>query len=134
MISPGIYSLGDFSIGADGSQTGAPVTELDGMTACTISARLAYGSGGTTVEAIISTSIDQGTTWIPIARCDFATAGLQKVVNLSGLAPVTAPYSVADLVVEGAVDGILGDRLMCEIVSTGTYANSTVLSVRVAAR
>jgi hypothetical protein len=125
---------GEFTIGADGTQTGQPVTNLDGMQGCTISARLAYGSGGATIQVIINTSIDQGTTWIPIARIDFATEGMQKVVNLSGFTPVTAPYEVVDLVAEGCKDGILGDRLRCDVTSAGTYAGSTVVSVRAAVR
>lgn len=134
MIAPGIKSLGDVAIAAAGTQTATAVEDLDGMTAVTLSARLAYGSGGTAVVAVVETSINQGTTWIPVARLDFATAGLEKVINLSGLTPRTTPLSVAALGAEGANDGVLGDRLRLVVTSTGTYAGSTVLSVRAACR
>lgn len=134
MDSPHIISLGDFAVTTAGAQSGDVIDDLEGLESLTISARLAYGAGGTTVVAVISTSIDQGTTWVEIARLDFATAGLQKVVNLSGLTPRTSPLSVAALGSEGCNDGVLGDRLKCTATSTGTYTGSTVLSVRAACR
>lgn len=132
-IAP-ILSLGVFEIAAAGTQTGDAVTGLAGMSAVTLSGRLSYGSGGTAVVAVVQTSLDQGATWIDIARVDFATAGAQKVVNLSGLTPRTSPYTVAALNAEGANDGILGNRLRTVVTSTGTYAGSTVLSVWAMAR
>lgn len=134
MNAPGLYSFGDYTIAAAGVQVSDVIDGLEGIEALTISARLAYGAGGTTVIAVISTSIDQGTTWIEIARLDFATSGLQKVVNLSGLTPRTSPLSVAALGSEGCNDGVLGDRLKCTVTSAGTYTGSTVLSVRAACR
>jgi hypothetical protein len=123
----------DFQFTGDGTQIGDPVVGLDGMAALNISARLAYGSGGATITALISTSLDQGTTWTPIARFDFTTVGMQKVANISGFTPVP-PYVVAALEAEGIQDGVLGDRLRCDVTSTGGYAGSTVLSIRVAVR
>lgn len=134
MISPGLKSLGDITITTAGTQTATAVEDLDGMLAATISARLAYGSGGTSVVAVVETSISQGTTWVPIARFDFATAGAEKIINLSGLSARTSPMSVASLGAEGANDGILGDRLRLVVTSVGTYAGSTVLSVRAMVR
>lgn len=127
-ISP-ILSLGSVEIGAAATVTGAAVTGLAGMSAVTLSARLSYGAGGTAVIATVQTSLDQGATWIDIARMDFATAGAQKIMNLSGLTPRTSAYAVTPLNAEGANDGILGDRLRAAVVSTGTYTGSTVLSI-----
>jgi hypothetical protein len=134
MDNPGIYSLGDFTIGAAGTQTGTAIEDLGGMTAVTLSARLAYGSGGTSVVVVVQTSLNQGTTWVDVARVDFATAGAEKVINLSGLTPRTTPLSVAALGAEGCNDGVLGDRLRAVVTSTGTYAGSTVASVRASVR
>ncbi len=131
---PGVLDLGDFEITVAETQDGQVVGGLDGLTNATISARLAYGSAGTTIIATVSTSLDQGLTWIPIARFDFAMAGLEKVYNLNAMTSKTSPYTVAALGSEGAIDGILGDRLKAEVISTGTYVNSTVLSIRVLAR
>jgi len=134
MDNPGIYSLGDFPVTSATTLTGGAITELSGATAVTLFARLAYGSGGSTAIAVVQTSLDQGTTWIDIARFDFATAGAAKVINLSGLTPRTSPLVVAPLASEGANDGILGDQLRCVVTSTGTYGGSTVVSVRASVR
>jgi hypothetical protein len=128
-----IYSLGDFAITAAGIYPGTAVDNLDGMTALTISGRLAYGSGGTSAIVVVQTSLNQGATWIDVARLDFATAGAEKVVNLSGLTPRTTPLTAAALGAEGCNDGVLGDRLRAVVTVVGTYVSSTV-SVRAAVR
>ena len=126
----GTFSLGDFSIGAAATQVGEVVDDLSGALAVTLSARLAYGSGGTSCYALVETSLDQGVTWVQIARFDFTTSGLQKVVTVSGLTPRLAAASAGSLSADTALDGTLGDRLRATVVSTGTYAGSTVVSVR----
>jgi hypothetical protein len=142
MTATGIYSLSKNSSGSDlaitaaGTSVCTAITGLDGMTAVTISARLAYGSGGTTVTVYVQTSIDQGTTWIDIASILFGTASEHQVLNLSGLTPKTTFATPTDgsLTNDTAVDAILGDRLRCKVVSTGVYSGSTVLSVRASVR
>ncbi len=126
----GTFSLGDFSIGAAATQVGDVVDDLSGALAVTLSARLAYGSGGTSCYAVVETSLDQGVTWVQIARFDFTTSGLQKVVTVSGLTPRIAAATAGSLAADTALDGTLGDRLRATVVSTGTYAGSTVVSVR----
>lgn len=128
-MTPGIISLGDFSISGANTLTGTPILDLDGLFAATIDARLAYGSGGISVIAKIQTSINQGTTWIDIARFDFATAGLEKIITVTKASIVSA-YTVIDLAAEGGISGVLGDRLRCVVTSTGTYTGSTTLAVR----
>lgn len=136
MIEPGIKSLGDFTITTAGTQVGDWVEDLDGMLAATLSARLAYGSGGSTVKLYIQTSLDQGTTAVDIACIAFATASEADVANVSGLTPKTTLATPTDgaLADDTVLDGVLGDRLRAKVVSTGTYAGSTVLSVRAATR
>jgi hypothetical protein len=126
----GTFSLGDFSIGAAATQVGDVVDDLSGALAVTLSARLAYGSGGTSCYAVVETSLDQGVTWVQIARFDFTTSGLQKVMTVSGLTPRIAAATAGSLAADTALDGTLGDRLRATVVSTGTYAGSTVVSVR----
>lgn len=126
----GTFSLGDFSIGAAATQIGDVVDDLSGALAITISARLAYGSGGTSCYAVVETSLDQGVTWVQIARFDFTTSGLQKLLTVSGLTPRIAAANAGSLSADTALDGTIGDRLRATVVSTGTYAGSTVLSVR----
>ncbi len=124
-----IFSLGDFSIAAAATTIGTAIAVSSDFV--TISARLAYGAGGTSVIAKIQTSLNQGTTWIDVARFDFATAGAEKVVTLTR-SSITSPYTVIDLAAEGSVNGILGDRLRAIVISTGTYTGSTVLALRAA--
>lgn len=126
----GTFSLGDFSIGAAATQIGDVVDDLSGALAITLSARLAYGSGGTSCYAVVETSLDQGVTWVQIARFDFTTSGLQKILTVSGLTPRVAAANAGSLSADTALDGTIGDRLRATVVSTGTYAGSTVLSVR----
>jgi hypothetical protein len=126
----GTFSLGDFSIGAAATQVGDVVDDLSGALAITLSARLAYGSGGTSCYAVVETSLDQGVTWVQIARFDFTTSGLQKLLTVSGLTPRIAAANAGSLSADTALDGTIGDRLRATVVSTGTYAGSTVLSVR----
>lgn len=140
MNNPGIVSLGDFTIttavtAAVGDSSYASV-DLSGVLAASFSFRLQWGSGGTTVRAWAQTSLDQGTTWIDIACVLFGTASEHAVINLSGLTPKTTQVTPTDgaLADDIAVDGILGDRFRIKYTTTGTYAGSTVLSCRMAAR
>jgi hypothetical protein len=46
------------------------------------------------------------------------------------LTPRIAAATAGSLAADTALDGTLGDRLRATVVSTGTYAGSTVVSVR----
>lgn len=130
MISPGYKSLGSFTITTAGTQVGDWVEDLDGLLAMLAQARLAYGSGGTSIKAYLQTSVDQGVTPIDIATFTFTTASAVKARNLSALTPKTTDVVPGDAVLtdDTSVDGILGDRFRVKVVSVGTYAGSTVLS------
>ncbi len=136
MQSSGILNLGDLTITAAGTQVGEWVESLEGLTALTFQARLAYGSGGTSVKVYLQTSIDQGVTPIDIACLAFTTAGAVKAINLSGLTPKTTFVTPTDgtLADDTVVDGIMGDRLRVKVLSVGVYAGSTVASSRAAVR
>jgi hypothetical protein len=90
-----------------------------------------YGSGGTTADAYLQTSIDGGSTWIDIANFHFTTSSLRAAYNLNGQTPVTTQYTATDgsLSANTAKDGILGPQLRVKYVTTGTYAGGTVLAV-----
>lgn len=136
MNSPGPFTLGDFTVGAAGTQCGAPVTTLAGLTAVTLQMRFAYGSGGTKTNIYVQTSIDQGQSWFDVANVAFATASGVELVNLSGLNSVTAPAAPVSLALADntVLNGPLGDRLQACVVSTGTYGGQTLASVRGMAR
>lgn len=133
---PGNLSLGDIGITTAGTQIGGQAANLDGLAAVTLQARFVYGSGGTKTTVYFQTSLDQGATWVDIACITFTTSSAAKLVNLSGLTPKTTEVTPGDgaLADDTCVDGILGDRLRAKVISTGTYAGSTVLSLRAAVR
>jgi hypothetical protein len=133
MSKQGIQSLGDFTITIAATQVGDWVTGFQNLLALTANLRLAYGSGGTSIKAYLQTSLDQQTTAIDIACVVFGTASENEVLNFAGQTPKLTQVSPTDgtLTDDTAIDGILGDRFRIKIVSTGTYAGSTVLSVRV---
>lgn len=146
MDNPGTYDLGTRAITT--ALTGEVITsaadsqgvtqgyhgELDGMLAATLSVNFVYGSGGTTCRVTVETTLDQGTTWVEVARFAFATASEHNVVNLSGLTAVTTVYTPAALSDDSVRDGIFGDRWRAKVTSTGTYAGNTSVSVRLNAR
>ncbi len=140
----GILNLGDRQITAAltgeviteaSSPTGAPqafVDRLEGMVAATLQVKFGWGSGGTSCAVAVQTTLDQGASWIDVARFDFTTATATKVANLSGLLS-KAVAAVAPLGAEGAFDGVFGDRFRAVVTSVGAYQNTTV-SVRMHAR
>jgi len=136
MLSPGFKSLGQFTITAAGTQVGDWVEGLEGLLALAAQLRLAYGSGGTSVKAYLQTSLDQGATAIDIACAAFGTAGKVACFNFSALTPKLTPVVPTDgaLADDTAIDGVLGDRFRLKIVSTGTYAGSTLLGGGMVAR
>lgn len=135
-MNTGTYSLGDFAITTAGTQTGDWVDDFAGILALAASLRLAYGSGGTAIKAYLQTSLDQGETAIDIACVVFGTASEHDVANFSGLTPKLTLINPTDgtLTDDTAIDGVLGDRFRLKLVSTGTYAGSTVLSARITTR
>jgi hypothetical protein len=97
----------------------------------TLEAIFTYGSGGTSADAYVQTSLDGGATWIDIANFHFTTSSLSKVVNLSSLTPVTTLTTPSDgsLSANTVVDGIIGTQIRVKYVSVGTYAGGTTLAV-----
>lgn len=135
MDNPGVYLLASVPVTSAitspaGKQTA--IVNLAGMTAVTLEFDFTYGSGGTTCSAIVRTPFDGGTKFRDIARADFTTAAAVKHCNLEGLLS-KGMTAYAALAAEGVYDGVLGDQLMVEIISTGTYAN-TVMTVRASVR
>lgn len=135
MISPGVKSLGDFTITGAGTQVGEWVEDLEGMLSMGAHLRLAFGSGGTNIKAYLQTSFDDGLTVADIACVVFGVASEAELLNFSALTPkgqvTPTDGTLAD---DTVVDGILGDRVRLKIISAGTYAGGTVLSGRINAR
>lgn len=134
MISPGCYLLAGLTITAPITQSQTPIYNLEGVTALTLFARLAYGAGGTSVKVDIETSLDDGGVWLPIGRFAFALASASKMLALSGLTQILAAATPATLSDDTAIGGVLGDRVRATVTTLGTYSSNTLLDVRMAAR
>jgi hypothetical protein len=125
----------DITVTTAGTVTCDPITLLDGMQAASVQLRFVYGSGGTNCKAYVQTSFDQGNSWVDTACVVFTTANETQMVNLSGLTPkgLTVPTD-GTLTDDTVLDGFLGDRFRVKVISTGTYAGGTTLSVRTVVR
>lgn len=90
-----------------------------------------YGSGGTTIDAYLQTSIDGGASWCDVANFHGVQTDLTKIINLSSLTPVTSSVTPGDGVIGAntALDGILGQHWRVKLKSAGTYGGSTTLKV-----
>ena len=90
-----------------------------------------YGSGGTSADAWVQTSIDGGATWIDVANFHFTTSSAKFLFNLNSSTSVTTEYTPTDgtLTANTAKDGILGNLLRVKYTTVGTYAGNTTLKV-----
>lgn len=91
---------------------------------------LTYGSGGTTADVYLQTSLDGGTTWIDVANHHYTTATATKVSAVTtGIAPAAQAFAPGDAALSAGtiIQGILGDRIRLKLTTTGTYAGATTL-------
>lgn len=149
MLDPGVYNLGDVAVAAINAATVATVVtsgndangnaqafldNFEGMVAATIQANFNWGAGGTSLKVMIETTLDQGVTWLEVARFAFATASAEKVFNLIGAKEALAAVTPGAQSDDVAVSGIFGDRWRAKILAVGTYTGNTSLSLRINAR
>lgn len=106
---------------------------VGGPRSMTVQFNFTYGSGGTSADAYLQTSLDGGATWNDVANFHATTASLRKMVNLSSATAVTTQATGTDgsLASNTAVDGILGSMWRVKYTTVGTYAASTTLNVDV---
>lgn len=146
-MNPGIYDLGSRPINTavtdlvitDGvSVVGVPqgfLDNLEGMASCTLDVFFTYGAGGTDAVAKIETSLDQGATWIEVARFRFTTASGEKVMALRADKEIEAAVdATTTLTNDTARSGIFGDRWRARLTTTGTYTGATTIAARMHAR
>jgi hypothetical protein len=93
-----------------------------------VQATFTYGSGGTTVDAYLQTSVDGGLTWMDIAQFHFTTASARVFYNLNAQTAHATPVPATDggLIANTANDGILGPLFQVKTASTGTYVGTTL--------
>ena len=136
MLNPGDYTLATLGITAAlSASVQSAIDDLEGILSAAIEVQFSYGSGGTTCKVYIQTTLDNGQTWIDIACFAFATASATKIINLSALTPQTTQITPTDgsMTDNTCQDGVLGSALRAKVTTTGTYAGSTQLAVRVSA-
>ena len=94
-------------------------------------ANLTYGSGGTTIDAWVQTSVDGGSTWIDVANFHFTTASAKFLFTLNSATSVTTEYTPTDgtLTANTAKDGIIGSQWRVKYTTVGTYAGNTTLQI-----
>jgi hypothetical protein len=108
------------------------VRDQRGVRSLTAQAKLTYGSGGTTIDAYLQTSIDGGITWIDVANFHFTTASATKVLTLNSQT-VVASFAPTDgtIAADTVKDGVFGDQWRVKVISVGTYAGGTTLRIDV---
>jgi hypothetical protein len=116
-----------------GSGAGSEVSgaSLAGANAIVAEAQVVYGSGGTTIDVYVQTSLDGGVTWIDIMNFHFMTSTANKVSKVSSYAALAAGITPGDaaLASNTILDGLIGDRVRVKYVTVGTYGGGTTLRV-----
>jgi hypothetical protein len=104
------------------------------MSATDILNAFSYGSGGSGVKVYIQTSLDQGQTAIDLLCFTAATVGkvLARSLKPDGNPVTPTDGALADDTIAAGI--VLGDRLRAKVISTGTYAGNTLLSIRASVR
>lgn len=105
-----------------------PLLLVDAPSSLCVQANFTYGSGGTTVDAYLQTSVDGGVTWIDIAQFHLTTTSARLVYNLNSQTPVVLQYTPTDgtLPTNTVKDGILGPLYQVKLASAGTYVGTTL--------
>lgn len=136
-LQPAGTDSADFQITGPATLTGDWTTGLEGMQAVAIELRFLWGSGGTSVTALVQSALGYDGPAYDVVQVDFATAARTVMAELySGTTGLVQPAvggidsSGNPVVAEGLVNHVLGDRLRLVLIVTGTYTN-TVLSARV---
>lgn len=99
--------------------------------AVAIQGNFTYGSGGTSADAYVQTSLDSGATWTDVVNFHFTTASARFIYNLSGLTPKTTEVVPTDgaLAANTSLDGVVGPLWRVKYTTVGTYAASTTLTI-----
>lgn len=119
---------------AQSAQTTTVYQFRDGIpSSLTLQGKFTYGSGGTSADAWVQTSLDGGGTWTDICNFHYTTSSARFLYNLSAGTPVTTEYTPTDgtLSANTAKDGVLGSMLRVKFTTVGTYGGSTTLAIDV---
>ena len=103
-----------------------------GFLSFTTQAAFVRGSGGTTCDVFVQTSLDNGSTWIDIIQYAFTTSSVTRVSGVRPNVALAANYTPTDAALSDNTikDGLMGDRIRVKTVLAGTYAGTSTLTVR----
>lgn len=133
-----IYDLGDKTcpsaavtdliITAGVNDQGTPCDYLPTDDAVSVGLSFDFKAGTTNATGfvIVYTAFGDQAPWFPIARFDFTNANVSKALNVASGTTRAAVLDTSPLNAEGAVDGVLGDRLQARLTTTDVYTGGIV--------
>ena len=94
-------------------------------------ATFTYGSGGTSVNAWLQTSIDGELTWCDaVSFTQFATASARLIGSVTSTTALAMAAATDGTLAAGTVNaGLIGPKWRVKWTSVGTYAGGTTLRV-----
>lgn len=125
-VSP-LLTLAAIAVSAAATQTTAPLTGLNGLSGLSGSIRFA-GTGGTSVDVYVQTSLDGGTTWADRYNAHFTASGVSEF-SLSQGAAANLAVTDGTLAANTALNSgtvPLFDQYRVKIISVGTWTNGVV--------
>lgn len=132
-LQPAGTDAADFQITGPGTLTGDWTINLEGMQQVAIELRFLWGSGGGSVKALVQSALGNDGPAYDVVQCTFTTAARTVLCELyAGTTGLVEP-SVAgidssgnEVITDGLVCNVLGDRLRLVLIVTGTYTNTTL--------
>lgn len=125
-VSP-LLTLGAVTVGAAATLVTLPLTGLNGLAGLSGFIRFA-GTGGTSVDAYVQTSIDGGTTWADLYNAHLTASGVALFSLIHGasanLAVTDGALASNTALNSGVVP--LFDQYRLKIISVGTWTNGVV--------
>lgn len=105
------------------------IARLDPFTRATLQAVFTYGSGGTSIDAYVQSSLDGGSTWFDVANFHFTTSNATAGFNLQSDTSVTSQATLTNgaMSANTCQDGLLGIGLQVFWQSVGTYADTSLV-------
>lgn len=101
-----------------------------------LQATFAGGTGGTSVNAYVQTTLDGGLSWFDIANFSFANSPGVRISEVDSDTVAAANYTPTDgtLAANTTKDGLIGSQLRVKWTSVGTYSGGTSLGITAVTR
>lgn len=111
--------------------TTTAVSRLAGSYTLIVECKFVYGSGGTSADVYVQTTLDGGISWFDIMNFHFLVASKTQAMQVGMYAAVATPADLVDgaLAANTSLSGVLGNKLRLKYTTVGTYATTTTLAV-----